>query len=364
MSKIFAIFLIIFLQTIIFPIHTYAVNNCNDSNIGIQLSQNFFPENVSPVLNFSITNGGTSSNLQGKKVFFRQFNFFGFAYSDSQESQPISGDSFSITINTNDLKSTGAHSGSLFTGSSEICSYVSYQIGATGSFCYFDQNYLNNTPIVPGGQITIRFVGKKNTEFHLKPNGGGSDLTGPVTTGDDGQGSFDNVTINGNNGDTVGLLITDNNFIQSCHPSVKLSISAPPPGSPPPGPITPSPFKGTASVCTTNPLDSSCSLAGGITCGSSDNPAISTAIGCIHTSPSGFVKDFLTFIIGISGGLAFLMMLLGAFQMLTSAGNPDTLNAGRDRLTSAAIGLLFVIFAVLLLQIIGFGILNIPGFKP
>lgn len=98
--------------------------------------------------------------------------------------------------------------------------------------------------------------------------------------------------------------------------------------------------------------------------GGSRGPGISTAIGCIHTNPAEFVKDFMAFAIGIGGGLAFLMMLLGAFQMLTSAGNPDTLKAGQDRLTSAVIGLLFVIFAVLLLQIIGFGILKIPGFNP
>lgn len=98
---------------------------------------------------------------------------------------------------------------------------------------------------------------------------------------------------------------------------------------------------------------------GGTRC---DEGAISTAIGCIHTSPVGFTKDFLRFMLGIGGGLAFLMMLLGAFQMITSAGNPDTLNAARERMTSAVIGLLFIIFAVLLLQIIGVGILNIPGF--
>lgn len=90
---------------------------------------------------------------------------------------------------------------------------------------------------------------------------------------------------------------------------------------------------------------------------------IKTAIGCIHTDPSGFVKDFLTFITAISGGLAFLMMLLGAFQMLTSAGNPESLQAGRDRFSSAIIGLLIVILAVLFLKIIGFDILRIPGFQ-
>lgn len=91
-------------------------------------------------------------------------------------------------------------------------------------------------------------------------------------------------------------------------------------------------------------------------------PGIPTAIGCIHTNPPELVKDFMTFVVGISGGLAFLMMLLGAFQMLTSSGNPETLHAGRERLTSAIIGLLIVIFAILLLQIIGVDILKIPGF--
>lgn len=109
--------------------------------------------------------------------------------------------------------------------------------------------------------------------------------------------------------------------------------------------------------CTKVGEDSGCDVNGG------RGPAIKTAIGCVHTSPTEFVKDVMTFVIGISGGLAFLLMILGAFQMLTSAGNPDTLRAGRERLTSAIIGLLIVIFATLLLQIIGLDILQIPGFK-
>lgn len=107
-----------------------------------------------------------------------------------------------------------------------------------------------------------------------------------------------------------------------------------------------------------------CASAGGLDCPgeTKTKPAIKTAIGCIHTNPADLIADVLKFALGIGGGLAFLMMLLGAFQMLTSAGNPDTLAAGKDRLTSAVIGLLFVIFAVLLLQIIGVDILGIPGF--
>lgn len=113
-----------------------------------------------------------------------------------------------------------------------------------------------------------------------------------------------------------------------------------------------------ATVCT----GANCTKGGGDLCDDTRGPAIKTAIGCIHTNPSELVKDLMTFLIDIGGGLAFLMMLFGVFQMLTSAGNPETLNAGRERLTSAVIGLLFVIFAVLLLQIIGVDILKIPGF--
>lgn len=120
---------------------------------------------------------------------------------------------------------------------------------------------------------------------------------------------------------------------------------------------------GTVSTTTPCTDPKTCSSAGGIPCTDDPkNPGIVTAIGCIHTNPVVLVKDISTFVVGIGGGLAFLMMLLGAFQMLTSAGNPETLAAGKDRLTSAIIGLLFVIFAVLLMQIIGLDILGLPGF--
>lgn len=107
-----------------------------------------------------------------------------------------------------------------------------------------------------------------------------------------------------------------------------------------------------------------CSSAGGTLCGGDNvkNPGIQTAIGCIHTIPKEFVKDFMRLGVGIGGGVAFLLIILGVFRMLTSAGNPQSLKEGQDILTSAVIGLLLVIFATLLLKIIGVDILNIPGF--
>lgn len=88
-----------------------------------------------------------------------------------------------------------------------------------------------------------------------------------------------------------------------------------------------------------------------------------TAIGCIPTEPSAFVQGFIKVAIGAGGGIALLLMIYGAFQMITSAGNPDGVKKGSEQITSAVIGLLFIIFAVMLLKIIGVDILQIPGFE-
>lgn len=86
-----------------------------------------------------------------------------------------------------------------------------------------------------------------------------------------------------------------------------------------------------------------------------------TALGCISTTPSGFIEWLLKNIIGIAGGIAFLLILYGGFQVLTSGGDPEKLNNGKDIIVSAIAGLLMIIFSVLLLKIIGVDILQIPG---
>lgn len=89
---------------------------------------------------------------------------------------------------------------------------------------------------------------------------------------------------------------------------------------------------------------------------------VKTAIGCVPTRPNDFIKGLLRFAMGIGGGIALLLMIFGALQMITSAGSPESLKKGQEQFTSAIIGLLFIIFSVLLLQIIGADILGIPGF--
>ncbi len=89
---------------------------------------------------------------------------------------------------------------------------------------------------------------------------------------------------------------------------------------------------------------------------------IETAIGCIPTDFNKMVEAISKLAMGMGGGIALLLMISGAFRMITSAGNPDAVKAGSEQFTSAIIGLLFIIFAVLLLKVIGVDILKIPGF--
>ncbi len=89
-----------------------------------------------------------------------------------------------------------------------------------------------------------------------------------------------------------------------------------------------------------------------------------TAIGCITTSdPQAFIAWLLGAAIGIAGGIAFLLMLWGGFQIITSTGDPEKLNRGKEILTSAIIGLVVIVFSVFLLKLIGVDILQLPGFE-
>lgn len=90
-------------------------------------------------------------------------------------------------------------------------------------------------------------------------------------------------------------------------------------------------------------------------------PGVWTPFGCIETDPQKFVEKILKIAIGMAGGIAFLMIIYGGFVTMTSSGNPEKLNEGREIITSAVAGLLLIIFSVVILKIIGVDILGIPG---
>lgn len=87
-----------------------------------------------------------------------------------------------------------------------------------------------------------------------------------------------------------------------------------------------------------------------------------TAIGCLSTQSDLFIKSILSVVFGIAGGIAFLAVLGGSAIVLTSTGNPERIQSGKDMITSSIFGILLILFSVFLLRTVGFDILKIPGF--
>ena len=87
---------------------------------------------------------------------------------------------------------------------------------------------------------------------------------------------------------------------------------------------------------------------------------IDTAIGCIPVEkPSDLIGFLLPWGIGIAGGIAFLLIIYAGFLIMSSAGDPHRLQAGKELLTAAFSGLILLIFSVFLLRLIGVNILGI-----
>lgn len=114
---------------------------------------------------------------------------------------------------------------------------------------------------------------------------------------------------------------------------------------------------------------SKCTKGGGQRClagpGTPDpnGTGILTAIGCIPTEPKALVEGLLKYGTVAAAAIAFILMLLGALGMITAEGNPEVIKNSQERFYAAIIGLLFIIFAVLLMQVIGVDILGLPGFE-
>lgn len=100
-------------------------------------------------------------------------------------------------------------------------------------------------------------------------------------------------------------------------------------------------------------------------CNGNKDEGINTALGCIKISGSNagndLVKTILQIATGLGGGIALLLILYGVFIITTSAGIPDKLKAGSEIITSAVIGLIFILLSVFLVHLIGINILGIPG---
>ncbi|MCL4375133.1 pilin [Patescibacteria group bacterium] len=96
-----------------------------------------------------------------------------------------------------------------------------------------------------------------------------------------------------------------------------------------------------------------------------------TMIGCINTgdaftnqgAAAGLVNTLLDLVFKTVGGIAFLYFIYGAFLILTSRADPERLSQGKGVIYGALAGLVFSLMAIFIVNLIGGGILRIPGFS-
>ena len=87
-----------------------------------------------------------------------------------------------------------------------------------------------------------------------------------------------------------------------------------------------------------------------------------TAVGCIPSNPESIINTIIRIGLTLGGGIVLVMILVGAFMLSTSKGDPKKTQEAKELITSAIIGLLFIIFSITILQFIGASVIKIPGF--
>ena len=96
------------------------------------------------------------------------------------------------------------------------------------------------------------------------------------------------------------------------------------------------------------------------TCTTADGGCgIQTAIGCIPTDPGEFAGWILTRGIYLGVLVATLLIIISGFGIISSTGDPERLAEAKSQLTAAVAGLLFLLFSVIILRIIGCNIIGV-----
>lgn len=102
-----------------------------------------------------------------------------------------------------------------------------------------------------------------------------------------------------------------------------------------------------------------------VECATASDPnarCVNTAFGRINATPGAFISQLIRIGIGIGSGIALLLIIYGSFKIATSQGTPEAISEGREIITSAVIGLVFMVLSVSLMQILGVDILGLGSY--
>ena len=89
---------------------------------------------------------------------------------------------------------------------------------------------------------------------------------------------------------------------------------------------------------------------------------VETDLGRIPTDPTGFTTKIYEIGLGLVGVVALLFIVYGAYLVLSSQGDPQQLNTGKNYIIYSIIGLILAVGGYAFYQFVAEGVLKIPGF--
>ncbi len=89
---------------------------------------------------------------------------------------------------------------------------------------------------------------------------------------------------------------------------------------------------------------------------------VATDLGCLPNDPIGFIQKFYGIGLSLIGMVGLLFLVIGGYHILTSGGNPERLQKGKDYIVYAIAGILLAVFGFVFIQFVAGPVLHIPGF--
>lgn len=90
---------------------------------------------------------------------------------------------------------------------------------------------------------------------------------------------------------------------------------------------------------------------------------IDSAIGPISTDPAEFVKKIFTVLLSMAGGWAVYIIIVAGYVLIFSHGEAEKVKEAREEITSAIVGIVFMLLSLVILRVIGVDIFDLPTFR-
>ncbi|MDE2311950.1 MAG: TrbC/VirB2 family protein [Patescibacteria group bacterium] len=77
-----------------------------------------------------------------------------------------------------------------------------------------------------------------------------------------------------------------------------------------------------------------------------------TGLNCQATNVNSLIKTVINWLLGIAFGIAVLFLIIGGFWYITSAGNEETAEKGKNTAINAIIGIVIIILSYVIVNVV------------